>query len=170
MVNNQLLEEVIRGLNIDLSWEYAAMIQYIQHVASLHGAEYFAIINKIKKHIGDEKNHAITLSSMIQYLGGIPAVEVNKRLTSENNEEMLLQDLQLEYDSIRRYLERIAQLEALGLFDLSQQIRNIASEEQEHAHDLEIALGINRRRPVIPHLEIVYPDGKNRILGYKNRF
>lgn len=168
MVDYSLLEEVIRGLNIDLSWEYAAIVQYIQHAASLHGAEYFAVIDEIEKHIEDEKNHAITISNMIQYLGGTPTIEVGKRLTSSNNEEMLLQDLQLEYDGLKRYLKRISQLETLGLYDLAQQIREIAAEEQEHAQDLEIALGINRKSPLIPHLEKVYPD-KSRF-NFNNRF
>jgi len=76
MVDYTLLEEVIRGLNIDLSWEYAAITQYIQHAASLHGAQYFAVIEEIEKHIEEEKNHAITISNMIQYLGGVPTIEV----------------------------------------------------------------------------------------------
>jgi len=81
---------------------------------------------------------------------------------------MLLQDLQLEYDGIRRYLKRISQLESLGLYDLAQQVREIAAEEQEHAHDLEIALGIDRRHPVIPHLEKVYPE--NSKYNFNKRF
>ena len=157
MVNNQLLEEIIRGLNVDLAWEYAATVQYIQHASMLHGPEYLAVIEELEEHAKDEHDHAVVVSNMIQYLGGIPTVEVETRLVSEDNQEMLLQDLQWEYDTISRYIERIHQLESLGLYDLSQQIREIASEEQHHAHELEVALGVDRKTPSIPHLDQVYP-------------
>ncbi|NPV73945.1 MAG: ferritin-like domain-containing protein [Pelotomaculum sp.] len=141
------LEQVINGLNLDLSWEYAAMVQYIQHASMLTGPEYVAVISELQEHAQEEHNHAVILSDLIQYLGGVPTVEVATRLTSLNNVEMLRQDLQAEYDAIRRYLQRIEQLEALHLYDSAQKIRNIAATEQEHAIDLEKALGIQKVRP-----------------------
>ncbi|MCK9536413.1 MAG: ferritin-like domain-containing protein [Bacilli bacterium] len=144
MHNQEALTAIISGLNGDLSREYAAIIQYIQHAAMLSGPEYFAIIDEIEEHADEEKEHAIILSSIIQYLGGVPTIEVTPRYTSNNNREMLMQDLQAEYDAIQRYLERIRQLEALGLYDSAQKLRNIVAVEQEHAIDLEIALGLNQ--------------------------
>ncbi len=145
------LDEIVNGLNIDLSWEYAAMIQYIQHAAVLRGAEYFAVIDELKEHAEEEHKHAVIVSDLINYLGGVPTVQTGVILTSPSNVEMLRQDLQREYETIRRYLERIRQLEMLGLYDSSQKIRDIVVEEQEHAIDLEIALGIDKRRPVASH-------------------
>lgn len=150
------LEQIISGLNLDLSWEYAAMIQYIQHASMLTGPEYTAIIDELLEHAQEEHEHAVILSDLIQYLGGIPTVEVANRLTSLNNAEMLRQDLQAEYDAIRRYLQRIEQLEALHLYDSAQKIRNIVVVEQEHAIDLEKALGIQKVRP-----GTVYPFSLN---------
>ncbi len=158
MTYQQNLAKILEGLNIDLAHEYSALIQYIQHAAVLRGPEYFAIIPELEKHAEEEREHAVTVSDLINYLGGTPTAQAGKRLTSPNNKEMLLQDLQAEYDAIRRYNERIAQLEALGLFDSAQKIRGIAKEEQEHAIDLEIALGIDRKTPAIPHLEQVYAE------------
>ncbi len=40
------MDQLIRLLNLDLSWEYAAMIQYIQHASMLTGPEYVAIIQE----------------------------------------------------------------------------------------------------------------------------
>lgn len=71
-----------------------------------------------------------------------------------NNEEMLRQDLQGEYDAIRRYLQRIHQLETLGMYDSAQKIRDIVVTEQEHALDLEIALGIEK--PLIPPTKLSF--------------
>ncbi|MEW5761578.1 MAG: ferritin-like domain-containing protein [Bacillota bacterium] len=147
MADRQQLDQVIAGLNLDLSWEYAAMIQYIQHASMLTGAAYVAIIDELLEHAQEEHNHAVILSDLIQYLGGIPTVEVATRLTSLDNVEMLRQDLQAEYDAIGRYLQRIGQLEALGLYDSAQKIRNIVVVEQEHAINLEKALGILKARP-----------------------
>lgn len=136
------LEQVIEGLNLDLSWEYAAMVQYIQHASMLTGPEYTAVIKELLQHAQEEHDHAVILSDLIQYLGGIPTVDVAERLASLDNVEMLRQDLQAEYDAIRRYLRRIEQLENLRLYDSAQKIRNIAVIEQEHAIDLEKTLGI----------------------------
>jgi bacterioferritin len=166
----QSLAKIIEGLNLDLANEYSALIQYIQHAASLTGPEYFAIISELEKHAEQERGHAVIVSDLINYLGGTPTVQAGARLTSPDNHEMLSQDLQSEYDAIRRYNERIAQFESLGLYDSAQKIRDIAKEEQEHAIDLEIALGISRKIPTIPHLQKVYtdnkPDGENKL--YRN--
>lgn len=156
MIYQQNLDEIINGLNLDLSWEYAAMIQYIQHAATLRGPEYVAVIEELEEHAKEEHEHAVIVSDLINYLGGIPTVQTATRLTSPNNVEMLRQDLQWEYDAIRRYNERISQFESLGLYDSAHKIEEIAVEEQEHAIELEIALGIDRDRPTIPHLQRVY--------------
>ncbi|MEW6447371.1 MAG: ferritin-like domain-containing protein [Bacillota bacterium] len=150
------LEQIIKGLNLDLSWEYAAMIQYIQHASMLTGPEYTRVIDELLAHAQQEHEHAVILSDLIQYLGGIPTVETAERLTSLDNKEMLRQDLKAEYDAIRRYLQRIEQLEMLHLYDSAQKIRNIAAVEQEHAIDLEKALGIQKTHPgfMPEHLEL----------------
>jgi bacterioferritin len=158
MVVNQALANIINRLNLDLSNEYAAEIQYTQHAACLSGPEYFAIIAELEKHALEEHAHSVTLSDLINYLGGVPTVKVAERLISPDNAEMLHQDLQGEYTAINRYLERIAQLEALGLYDISQRIRQIAADEQEHANDLQIALGIKTDQPAIPQQQTVYVE------------
>ncbi|WP_406677444.1 ferritin-like domain-containing protein [Moorella sp. ACPs] len=140
------LEQIIKLLNLDLSWEYAAMIQYIQHASMLTGPQYVAIIDEELQHAQEEHDHAVKLSDKIQYLGGIPTVQVQEIKTSLNNVEMLRQDLEAEYDALNRYLQRIEQLEALKLYDVAQVIREIAVVEQEHIIDLEKALGIQKVR------------------------
>lgn len=141
-------QEILDGLNLDLMYEYAAMIQYIQHAAVLTGPEYAWVIREELEHAQDEHGHAVILADLINYLGGTPTVEVAQRLTSEDNVEMLRQDLQAEYDAIARYLERVEQLESAGLYDSAQKIRNIVLVEQNHAIDLEKALGIRKKSAV----------------------
>jgi len=137
-------DEIIAGLNLDLMWEYAAMIQYIQHASMLTGPEYVAVIQEELQHAQDEHEHSVIVSDLVQYLGGVPTVEVADRATSPDNATMITQDLQAEYDAIGRYLTRIQQLEAVGLYDAAQKIRNIVLVEHNHDIDLEKALGIRR--------------------------
>jgi bacterioferritin len=83
----------------------------------------------------------MVLADQIDYLGGSPCVNVGKILTSEDNKEMLQQDLTGEEDAIRRYKVRVEQAEQLKEFALAQQLRTILAMEQEHATDLKQALG-----------------------------
>ncbi len=134
-------KELVELLNKDLALEYNACIQYVQHQAVLNGAMYQNIQKELAVHAQEELAHAITLADQIDYLGGCPTVDVPGPKTSEDNETMLKQDLEGENDAIARYSVRIKQAEELNLYHLAQQLRNILAVEQEHAMDLEQALG-----------------------------
>ncbi|MEW8959561.1 MAG: ferritin-like domain-containing protein [Moorella sp. (in: firmicutes)] len=54
------IEQIIKLLNLDLSWEYAAMIQYIQHASMLTAPQYVAIIDEELQHAQDEHEHAVS--------------------------------------------------------------------------------------------------------------
>lgn len=134
-------EKLIELLNKDLELEYAAAIQYIQHAAVMTGAMYGDVIKEIKIHANEEIQHAITLADQIDFLGGTPSVTVAEIKTAQGNEEMLQQDLDGELDAVARYKVRIEQAEFLKEFALAQQLRTILAMEQEHAMDLQQALG-----------------------------
>lgn len=138
---NITITKLIELLNRDLMLEYSAAIQYIQHAAVLTGAIYGDIIKEIKMHANEEIQHAIILADQIDYLDGIPTVDVGEIKTSPDNVKMLEQDLDGEEDAIRRYKIRIEQAEQLKEFALAQHLRNILAMEQEHAMDLKQALG-----------------------------
>ncbi len=133
--------ELVEMLNLDLSLEYTACIQYTQHQAVLNGAMYQSIQKELVIHAQEELSHAVILSGQIEYLGGVPTVEMPRPKISADNIEMLKQDLAGENDAIERYITRIRQAEELSLYHLSHQLRNILAIEQEHAMDLEQALG-----------------------------
>jgi bacterioferritin len=134
-------QELIKLLNMDLSKEYSAAIQYIQHAAVMTGAAYGDIIKELKIHANEEIGHAIILADQIDFLGGVPTVNVDKIEVAKNNDNMLKQDLAGEEDAIVRYKARVEQAEQLKEFALAQQLRNILAMEQEHAMDLQQALG-----------------------------
>jgi bacterioferritin len=135
------LKKLTELLNRDLELEYSAAIQYINHAAVMSGAVYGDIIKEIKLHANEEVAHAVILADQIDYLGGSPSVNVGEILTSEDNDEMLRQDLAGEEDAINRYKMRVEQAEQLKEFALAQQLRTILAMEQEHAMDLKQALG-----------------------------
>jgi bacterioferritin len=134
-------KKLIELLNNDLALEYSAAIQYIQHAAVMSGAQYGDIIKELKVHATEEIQHAMALADQIDFLGGVPAIDIGKIHTSDDNVEMLKQDLEGEEDAIKRYKVRIEQAEEIKEFALAQQLRNILATEQEHAMDLKQALG-----------------------------
>lgn len=135
------IKQLVELLNRDLSLEYTAIVQYTQHSGVLTGAEYGDIIKEIKIHATEELQHAIILAEQIDYLEGVPTVDVTPAKVSQSNREMLQQDLEGEEDAVARYKQRIVQAEELKELALSQQLRQILAMEQEHAMDLRNALG-----------------------------
>jgi bacterioferritin len=134
-------EELLAELNKDLAWEYAALIQYVQHASVITGPEYESVIAELLVHANEEMQHAISLSDQIDWLGGVPAVDVEQINVSDDSVEMLEQDLAGEFHAISRYKERIGQAEALREYGLRRALEDILIIEEEHARDLLTVLG-----------------------------
>jgi bacterioferritin len=128
-------------LNEDLSREYQAIIAYVVYSRVLKGAAYMNIADQLQIHAGQELQHARTLSRQIDYLGKMPTVTPKPVKTSEDAKEMLRFDLDNENETVRNYRDRIRQCEALGEFAMTEQIRQILMQEQDHQIDLATALG-----------------------------
>jgi bacterioferritin len=73
----------------------------------------------------------------------MPCVTPKPVKTSNDPVVMLRADLENERKTVGRYRERIRQAEALGEFALSEILRAIIVQEQDHEIDLSAALGIN---------------------------
>lgn len=136
-------EELLKGLQEDLSREYQAIIAYVVYSQALKGAAYQSIAKELEVHAGEELAHAITIAKQIDYLGGMPNATAMPVKLTEDPEEMLRADLQNENDTVRAYRERVKQADALGEFAMSEEIREILRQEQEHQIDLATALGEN---------------------------
>jgi bacterioferritin len=133
--------QLIELLNDDLAREYQAIIAYVVYSQVIKGAEYMAIAKELEKHAGEELKHALTVSKLIDYLGGTPTVSARPVKTSEKAEDMLRFDLDNENDTVRNYRERVRQCEALGEYAMAEHLREILKQEQEHQIDLATALG-----------------------------
>jgi len=135
--------QMIKLLNEDLAREYQAIIAYTVYSQVIKGAAYTDIARELEKHAGEELAHAIKLAKQIDYLGGMPAVTPMPVKTSDDPVVMLRADLENERATIAHYRERIRQAEAMGEFALSESLRSIIVQEQEHEIDLSTALGVN---------------------------
>jgi len=137
----QDFQGLIDGLNDDLAREYKTIIQYVIFSSTLKGAEYTDIAEQLKQHASQELEHAMLVARQIDYLGGDPTTEPMEPETSEDSKQMLEIDLRAEEDTIRNYSKRIEMAERLGHFALSETLRKIIVQEQDHAIDLRDALG-----------------------------
>jgi bacterioferritin len=140
-------ERMAELLNEDLAREYQAIIAYTVYSQVLKGAEYTDIARELEKHAGEELQHAIKIAKQIDYLGGMPGVIPKPVKTSDDPVEMLRADLENERETVAHYRERIRQAEAMGEFALSETLRDIIVQEQEHEIDLCDALGIDVPAP-----------------------
>ena len=136
-------EQMIQLLNDDLAGEYQAIIAYTVYSQTLKGAAYTDIARELEAHAGEELAHAIMIAKQIDYLGGMPGVTPKPVKTTSDPVEMLRADLENERVTVGRYRERIRQAEAMGEFALSEILRGIIVQEQEHEIDLASALGID---------------------------
>jgi bacterioferritin len=135
-------QQLIKELNKDLEWEYAAAIQYVQHAAVMTGPEYEGTIKELVIHANEEVAHAVTVAEQVAFLGGTPTIDVERIDVAKDSKTMLKQDLWGEDNAISRYKERIGQAEALGEYGLRRILEDILMQEEEHKRDIQTALGL----------------------------
>ncbi|MFZ2277803.1 MAG: ferritin-like domain-containing protein [Prosthecobacter sp.] len=140
-------QEMIDLLNEDLAREYQAIIAYVVYSQTLKGAEYKSIANELALHAEEELSHAIQIAKQIDYFNGTPTTTPKEVKISDKPKEMLRFDLDSEMETIRNYRQRIRQAESMGEYALSEVLRKIIAQEQDHFMDLAEALGIDN--PVI---------------------
>ena len=136
-------KEMIDLLNDDLAREYQAIIAYVVYSQTMKGAKYLHIAKELEKHAGEELDHAVQIAKQIDYFNGTPVVQPKEVKLSSDPDDMLRFDLENERVTILNYRQRIRQAEAMGEFGLSEVLREIIAQEQEHLTDLADALGID---------------------------
>ena len=136
-------KEMIKLLNEDLAREFQAIIAYVNYSQIIKGAKYQHIAEELKKHAGEELSHALMIAKQIDYFNGTPITTPKPVKMSDKAEDMLRFDMENERTTIMNYRKRILQAEAMGEFALSEELRKIIAQEQEHFTDLANALGID---------------------------
>jgi bacterioferritin len=140
-------EQMAALLNDDLAREYQAVIAYTVYSQALKGAEYTDIARELEQHAAEELSHALKIARQVDYFGGMPATVPKPVKVSNDPKAMLRADLENERETIAQYRQRIRQAEAMGEFALSEVLRGIIVQEQEHEIDLCDALGIDVPAP-----------------------
>ena len=138
---------MIELLNEDLAREYQAIIAYVVYSQTIKGAAFTDIAGELAIHASEELSHALQIAAQIDYFNGTPVTKPLAVKMSDKAEDMLRFDLENEKTTIANYRQRIRQAEAMGEFALSEVLRKIIAQEQEHLTDLAGALGIDN--PVI---------------------
>jgi bacterioferritin (cytochrome b1) len=68
--------------------------------------------------------------------------DLNEDHVTDNNKAMLQADLKNETETIRNYRQRVCRCEAVGEYAMTELIRGIPVNEQEHQIDLATALAM----------------------------
>jgi bacterioferritin len=133
-------EAFIERLNEDLGTEYQSIIQYIQHTATVKGAQYRSIVEELGAHLSQELEHASTLAKQIDFLGGTPTVVVPPVPDVSEGKAALQADLDLEERQLKRYRDRVQEAMDLGLPDVAEVLRPLLEQTQDHVADLRDVL------------------------------
>ena len=134
-------EQFIVDLNKALEWEYAATVQYVQHAATITGAQYAAIAKELVIHASEELAHANLVANIINDLGGVPTIDVEKREINADSTIMLEQDLAGEELAISIYKALVKNADELGEYGIRQTLEGILMQEEEHRRDIMTSLG-----------------------------
>lgn len=133
--------QLIERMNEDLGTEYQSIVQYVQHIATISGAEFQGFVNELRSHLSQELEHAMTLAEQIDFLGGTPSVDVPDVPSETDPRKALELDLELEERQLDRYRERIKQANDMGLPDVAEALRPLLVQTQDHVNELRSVLG-----------------------------
>jgi bacterioferritin len=128
--------ELIAGLNEDLSAEYQAVIMYRTYAALVTGPYRPELKAFFEAEIPDELTHAAFLADKIVALGGTPSTEVPAVPMAADNRQMLENALQAEIDTIERYTRRLEQAEKAGEVAVKIQLEDLIVDESRHRDDI----------------------------------
>ena len=133
-------ERLIELLNEDLSREYQAVITYRTYASAIPGRFRQELREFFEAEIPDELGHAQILADKIVYRGGRPTTEAAKVKYTEDPKEMLENALADETETVKRYVERREQAEAVGEYGLAVQFDDLIADESKHRDELQMML------------------------------
>ena len=134
--------DFVAALNDDLSSEFRSIVQYVQHIATIKGAEYLSTITELEAHVAQELRHALVLAEQVEFLGGTPTTFVPEVPSSSDSRDALSLDLELERSQLQRYRDRTEQAVEMGLPDVAEALRPLLEQTQEHVRDLQTVLDV----------------------------
>lgn len=131
------ITQLIDGLNVDLSHEYGAVVQYTYNASVVSGLYRSALKPFFEAEITDEQGHALYLSEKIKSLGGTPTTKVADVPQPTDVKDLLEASLQSEKETIKRYEERIKQAKELGFTELVVKLEDLIADETHHKEEIQ---------------------------------
>ncbi|HEV2021481.1 MAG TPA: bacterioferritin [Terriglobales bacterium] len=133
--------KVIKLLNQVLKAELTAVNQYFLHAEMCHNWRYERLYRFIRKESIDEMKHAEILMERILYLEGTPNMtDYFKINIGQTVEQQFKNDLQVEYDAVKRLNEGIKACDAVGDGGSRELLEHILVDEEGHVDWLEAQL------------------------------
>ena len=129
-------EDLIRGLNEDLSAEWGTIIRYTYQSGKSFGFRGSEFRELLSKEVQDELGHAAFLTDIIVDFGGEPTTTPLDFDKTEDLKAMIELDLEMELKDVENYKRRAKQAEDLGEIELKVKLEEMAADESRHAREL----------------------------------
>ena len=130
--------DVLELLNEALGEELTAINQYFLHSEMYENWGYDKLSAFIKKQSMDEMKHAETLIERMLFLEGAPSMNKNQKLNvGKNVQEMIKNDLKLEYDAVAMYNRIIDAAIKKNDQGTAELLKKILMDEEGHVDGLE---------------------------------
>lgn len=136
--------KLIDELNKGVAREITAIIQYSYHHVMAEGINSPSISEMFEKTALEEMEHLEDFSDRINYLGGVPTTKPNPIKVGGTLEQMVKDDLLIEYEAIKLYRGQIDIAKEIGDTTTRLMLEKILSAEEEHADKWETVL---KKRP-----------------------
>lgn len=142
-------EELVSMLNRALELEHAARIQYLSHAELIKGEDAEKIVERIKEIASDEGKHEDKFRNLIgNYLCGEPSMGIAETHHAQQRKEIFEVNLKGEKDAIDFYkqiYQKVMDNKKNLQYEfetLEHEIRHVIVDEQEHAAELSLLLGL----------------------------
>jgi bacterioferritin len=133
--------KVIALLNQVLKAELTAINQYFLHAEMCANWGYYSLAGRTRKESIEEMTHAERCMERILYLDGTPNMsDLFKINVGASVPQQLKNDLQLEYDAVKRLNDGIAHCRDLGDEGSRTLLKSILQDEEHHIDWLEAQL------------------------------
>lgn len=133
--------KVIELLNQVLKAELTAINQYFLHAEMCENWGYERLAHKVRKESIEEMVHAEKLMERILYLDGTPNMSDYFKINiGPNVEQQFKNDLQVEYDAVKRLNDGINICNAANDGGSRELVEHILQDEEEHIDWLEAQL------------------------------
>jgi bacterioferritin len=133
--------KVIDCLNTVLKAELTAINQYFLHAEMCENWGYNKLAKHTRKESIEEMRHAEKLMERILYLDGTPNMtDYFKIVIGQTVQQQFKNDLQLEYDAVKRLNDFIVISGNAGDYGSRQLFESILKDEEEHVDYLESQL------------------------------